>query len=183
MIGETRAAGEAGAAGPPGARAFLGLGSNLGDRAGMLSAALRLLAGRDLRIVRTSCVYESPPWGKTDQPAFLNQVVEIETTLSPQGLLARCREVEERLGRVRRERWGPRTIDIDILLYGDRQIDTPDLVVPHAELRRRAFVLVPLAELAPALRLPTGETVEDLLRAVPDRAAVRAAAGVDAGQR
>lgn len=161
--------------------AFLGLGSNLGDRAGMLSAALGLLAGPDLRVIRKSRLYESPPWGKTDQPPFLNQVAEVETTLSPEMLLARCREVEDALGRVRRERWGPRTIDIDILLYGDLVIETSDLVVPHAELRRRAFVLVPLAEVVPALRLPTGETVEDLLTMVPDRAAVRVAAGVEVG--
>ena len=183
MIGESRAAGEADMSGQAKVRAFLGLGSNLGDRGGMLSAALGLLAGRDLRIVRTSRVYESQPWGKTDQPAFLNQVVEIETALSPHALLGRCREVEDALGRVRRERWGPRTIDIDILLYGDCVIDTPALVVPHAELRRRAFVLIPLAEVAPALRLPTGETVHDLLRAVPDRATVRAAAGANMGRR
>ena len=164
--------------------AFLSLGSNLGDRAGMLSAGLGLLApsaGRDLRIIRKSRVYESPPWGKTDQPPFLNQVVEIATTLSPEMLLARCREVEDALGRVRRERWGPRTIDVDILLYGDRAIETPDLVVPHAELRRRAFVLVPLAEVAPGLRLPTRETVEDLLATVPGRDAVRIAARVGVG--
>lgn len=161
--------------------AFLGLGSNLGDRAGMLSAALSLLSGPDLRIIRTSRVYESPPWGKPDQPPFLNQVVEVETTLSPEMLLARCREIEDALGRVRRERWGPRTIDIDILLYGDLVIETSDLVVPHAELRRRAFVLVPLAEVAPALRLPTGETVQDLLTTVPDRAAVRVGSGVEVG--
>ncbi len=175
-----------GEAGPPAAAgvvAFLCLGSNLGDRAGMLSAALTRLApgGGDVRIVRTSRVYESPPWGKTDQPAFLNQVVEIETTLSPEMLLARCREVEDVLGRVRRERWGPRTIDVDILLYGDLVIETPDLVVPHADLRRRAFVLVPLAEVAPALRLPTGETVEDLLHAVAGREDVRVACGVGVG--
>ena len=181
MIRRTSSAGETGA-GPAGVRAFMGLGSNLGDRAGMLSAAVRLLAGPDVRVVRASRVYESPPWGKIDQPAFLNQVVEIKTILSPERLLARCRQVEDALGRVRRERWGARTIDIDILLYGDRVIDTPDLVVPHAELRRRAFVLVPLAEVAPSLRLPTGETVSDLLAALPDRAAVRAA-GVDAGRR
>lgn len=181
MNGGTPAAGETGT-GRAWVRAFLGLGSNLGDRAGMLSAALRMLAGPDVRVARASRVYESPPWGKTDQPAFLNQVVEIETTLSPERLLARGRQVEDALGRVRRERWGTRTIDIDILLYGDRVIDSPELVVPHAELRRRAFVLVPLAEVAPGLRLPSGETVLDLLGTLPDRAAVRAA-GVDAGRR
>lgn len=161
--------------------AFLGLGSNLGDRARMLSAARDRLSGPDVRILARSHVYESPPWGMTDQPPFLNQVIEVETTLPAPRLLARCREIEDALGRVRRERWGPRTIDIDVLLYGDLVIQTPDLVVPHAELRRRAFVLVPLAELAPALRLPTGETLDSLLETIPDRAAVRVAAGVEVG--
>lgn len=173
--------GGAGRDGKAGVIAFLGLGSNLGDRAVTLSAALGLLAGGDLRITRESRVYESPPWGKTDQPAFLNQVVEVDTTLAPEALLARCQKIEDALGRVRRERWGPRTIDIDILLYDDLMIQTPDLVVPHPDLRRRAFVLVPLAEVAPDLRLPTGETVGDVLMAIPDRAEVRVAAGVGAG--
>ena len=168
--------------GDAGVIAFLGLGSNLGDRARMLSAARGRLSGPGVRILRGSHVYESPPWGRTDQPPFLNQVIEVETTLPPPLLLARCREIEDALGRVRRERWGPRTIDIDVLLYGDLVIQTPDLVVPHAELRRRAFVLVPLAELAPGLRLPTGETVDGLLETMPDRAAVRVApAGVEVG--
>jgi 2-amino-4-hydroxy-6-hydroxymethyldihydropteridine diphosphokinase len=164
-----------------GVMAFLGLGSNLGDRAAMLLAAAGLLAGDEIRITRKSRVYESPAWGKTDQPPFFNQVVEVETILAPEGLLARCQHVEDTLGRVRRERWGPRTIDIDILLYDDLVIQTPDLVVPHTDLWRRAFVLVPLAEVAPALRLPTGETVENLLRVLPDRAAVRVATGVGVG--
>ncbi len=173
--------GDARVTGGAGVLAFLGLGSNLGDRARMLSAASDRLAGPDVRILRRSHVYESPPWGMTDQPLFLNQVIEVETTLPAPRLLARCREIEDALGRVRRERWGPRTIDIDILLYGDLVIQTPDLVVPHAELRRRAFVLVPLAELAPALRLPTGETLDGLLETIPDRATVRVAAGVEVG--
>jgi 2-amino-4-hydroxy-6-hydroxymethyldihydropteridine diphosphokinase len=127
-----------------------------------------------VRIIRHSRVYESPPWGKTDQPPFLNQVVEVETTLSPHALLSVCHEAERVLGRVRQERWGPRTVDVDILLYGDLVTATPDLIVPHPELRRRAFVLVPLAEIAPELRLPSGETVESLLAALPDRSAVLA---------
>ncbi len=154
-------------------RAFLGLGSNVGNRSRMLAEALEILAGPDLRLVRRSRVYETPPWGKTDQPPFLNQVVEVETTLRPGALLARCRYVEQTLGRIRTERWGPRTIDVDILLYGDLALRTPDLVVPHAEMRGRAFVLVPLAEIAPGLRLPTGETVAALLAQLPDRDAVR----------
>ncbi len=160
----------------PPVRAFLGLGSNAGDRARMLASALELLTGGDLHVTRRSRVYETPPWGKIDQPPFLNQVVEVETTLPPHELLARCQSVEQTLGRVRTERWGPRTIDVDILLYGDLVLEAPDLVVPHAEMRRRAFVLVPLAEIAPGLRLPTGETVEALLERLPRRDAVRAVA-------
>jgi len=154
-------------------RVFLGLGSNVGDRSRMLTEALNLLAGPGLRIIRRSHVYETPPWGKTDQAPFLNQVVEAETVLPPEALRTRCRDVEQALGRVRGERWGPRTVDVDILLYGDRVLATPDLIVPHAELRQRAFVLVPLAEIAPDLRLPTGERIRDLLAQLPDRDAMR----------
>lgn len=153
-------------------RAYLGLGSNMGDRRRMLASAVELLDGGDLRVVRRSGVYESPPWGKTDQDPFLNQVIEVETALGPKALLRRCLQVEERLGRLRGERWGPRTIDVDILLYGDAVLRRPELVIPHAEMRRRAFVLVPLAEIAPGLRLPTGEAVETLLAGLPDRDAV-----------
>jgi 2-amino-4-hydroxy-6-hydroxymethyldihydropteridine diphosphokinase len=155
------------------ASVFLGLGSNQGDRAQMLARARALLDRSDLRVVAASRLYESPPWGKIDQPRFLNQVVRVRTTLSPQALLARCLEVEAKLGRVRTVRWGPRTIDIDILVYDALELATPDLVIPHAELRRRAFVLVLLAELVPALRLPDGASVEALLGALPDREAVR----------
>jgi len=142
----------------------------------MLARALGLLSGPGIRVVACSHVYESPPWGVTGQPSFLNQVVEIETDLPPESLLARCQEVERALGRVRTLRWGPRTIDVDILLYGDLEMAAPDLTIPHPELRRRAFILVPLAELHPALRLPTGETVDALVRTLEDRAAVRMAA-------
>jgi len=157
----------------PAVRAFLGLGSNIGDRAQMLKRAADLLAGPDLRLIRRSHIYESPAWGKTDQRAFLNQVLAIGTAMPARGLLDRCRDVERALGRLRIERWGPRTIDVDILLYDDAVIQMPDLVVPHPEMRRRAFVLVPLGEVAPALRLPTGELVADLVAALPDRDAVR----------
>lgn len=158
---------------PKAVRAYLGLGSNLGDRSRMLAQAIEALARPDLRVVRRSRIYETPPWGKTGQPSFLNQVIEVETALGPEALLARVRRIEESLGRVRAERWGPRTIDIDILLYADLAVSRPELTIPHAEMRRRAFVLVPLAEIAPGLRLPTGEPIEDLLKGLPDRDAVR----------
>ena len=152
---------------------FLGLGSNQGDRAGMLAKARTLLAGPDLVLLRVSHIYESAPWGVPDQPWFLNQVLAMRTVLSPQALLERCHAVEARLGRVGTARWGPRTIDVDILLYGDQTISAVTLTVPHPRLRERAFVLVPLLELAPDLRLPTGERVADLLARLPDHSDVR----------
>ena len=149
-------------------RAFVGLGSNLGDRASSLEGAAEELDGPAVRIVRRSRIYETPPWGKVDQPPFLNQVLEVETVLGPRALLARCRAVERALGRVRGERWGPRVIDVDILLYGNAHIRACGLVVPHAELHRRAFALVPLLELDPDVTLPDGRAARDLLAALSD---------------
>jgi BirA family transcriptional regulator, biotin operon repressor / biotin---[acetyl-CoA-carboxylase] ligase len=154
------------------ARAYLGLGSNEGDRAGYLREALRRLEAPDLGVIARSGVYESIPWGRSGQPTFLNQVVAVATSLRPRELLDRGRAVETALGRTRTERWGPRTIDVDILLYGDEVVREPDLVIPHREVARRPFVLVPLAELAPDLRLPDGATVDALLAALPERDAV-----------
>ncbi len=144
--------------------AYLGLGSNVGDRAVNLAAAVRLLRRvPGLRVARLSSLYETEPVGPVAQPWFLNQVVEVECWLTPQELLAAALEVERTLGRVRRERWGPRVIDVDVLLCGDRRVEGPDLTVPHPALRERAFVLVPLAELAPDLVV--GEaTVAELAR-------------------
>lgn len=150
-------------------RTFLGLGSNVGDRAGYLREAVRRLDAPDLRVVGRSAIYETVPWGVTAQATYLNQVLAVDTSLPARTLLERCRDVEAALGRVREERWGPRTVDIDVLLYGDTIIREPDLVVPHADLARRAFVLVPLAEVAPGLRLPGGPSVESLLEASPER--------------
>ncbi len=162
-------------------RAFLGLGSNVGDRAGHLRDAIRRLDGPDLRVTGRSSVYETAPWGRTGQATFLNQVVAVDTSLSPRGLLERSRVVEAALGRVRGERWGPRPIDVDLLLYGDATIHEPDLIVPHADLAHRAFVLRPLAEVAPGLRLPDGTAVESLLAASPNRESVWRWDDADAG--
>ena len=137
--------------------AYLGLGGNLGDRLAALTEALALLdATPGMQRVSCSSVYETEPWGVTDQPRFLNLAAGFETTLSPVDLLAACQSVEARVGRAASYRWGPRLIDVDILLYGDEivKLATPDLQIPHPRLTQRAFVLVPLAELAPELSVP-----------------------------
>lgn len=152
---------------------FLSLGSNLGDRRAHLEEALRRLEEGGVRVVRRSSWYETEPVGYTDQPAFLNLVVEVRTSLTPRALLRRAQEVELALGRVRTVRWGPRTADVDLLLYGRRVILEPDLVVPHPRLRERAFVLVPLYELDPDLVLPDGTPVASLLPSVADQRVVR----------
>ena len=133
----------------------MGLGSNLGDRLANLQRAVELLAARPgLRVERSSRVYETDPVGGPPQPEYLNAVVEVQTTLSPHDLLTACMDVEQRMGRVRAERWGPRIIDIDVLTYDEEEIDEPDLVVPHPRMHERAFVLVPLLELDPDPLLP-----------------------------
>ena len=128
-------------------RAFLGLGSNLGDRWAHLRAAVAGLPD----VVRVSSVYETDPVGGPEQGPYLNLVVELDTELSARALLAVARRLEEGAGRVRAERWGPRTLDVDVLLVDDVVIDEPDLQVPHPRMWGRAFVLVPLAEVAPDL--------------------------------
>ena len=146
--------------------AALGLGGNVGDVASAFVEALARLAARPgVNLTALSSVYRTPPWGKLDQPDFLNMAALIETTLPPRALLDLCLEVERGLGRVRRERWGPRLIDIDILAYGDVTVDEPDLKVPHPRLTGRAFALAPLAEIAPHLQLG-GRPVVDLLTGV-----------------
>ena len=134
--------------------AYLGLGSNLGDREENLRKALSLL-GDVGEIIALSSVYETEPWGYAEQPSFLNMVCGFRTSLSPPELLALAQEVERKLGRVRTIRYGPRTMDVDILLYGDRIVDTPDLQIPHPRIPERAFVLAPLAEIAPDVEHPT----------------------------
>jgi 2-amino-4-hydroxy-6-hydroxymethyldihydropteridine diphosphokinase len=152
------------------ARAFLSLGSNLGDRAATLDAALRALeASGDVRILRRSSLYETAPMGKTDQPEFYNLVAEVETTLSPEALLDRCQNVERTLGRVRKERWGPRTVDVDILLYDRMGSNSERLAIPHPEMLRRRFVLEPLLEIAPDALLPDGSPIAPYLAGVEDQ--------------
>ena len=139
--------------------AYVGLGSNLGDREELVRRAAALIGA-----TRLSSIVETEPWGYEDQPRFLNAVAEIETTLPARGLLDRLLEVERQLGRERvGPRYGPRTVDLDLLLYGEEQIDEPGLVVPHPRLTERLFVLEPLAELVPAQRIPGKGTVAEAL--------------------
>ena len=146
---------------------YLSLGSNIGDRERNLRDAVELLAEPELRAVRVSSFYETAPLEVLDQPWFLNAVVEAETDLFPKQLLARVQRIEQALGRRRLKPKGPRTIDIDILLYGGAVIDADELQVPHPRLAERRFVLEPLAELAPNLHHPvTGRTVAEMLLAV-----------------
>ena len=130
-------------------RAYLGLGSNLGNREMNIQRALRLLATHKTRVGAISPLYETEPWGMIDQPRFLNAVCALDTNYPPHALLTTLKEIEATMGRIPSMRYGPRLIDLDILLYGDQLIDTPDLKIPHPEMLRRAFVLVPLATIAP----------------------------------
>ena len=140
--------------------AYLGLGGNLGDRLAALTEALRLLDSTPgMRRTACSSVYETEPWGVAEQPHFLNLVAGYETTLPPVGLLAVCKKVESQVGRTESYRWGPRLIDVDILLYGDQAVSVadPDLQIPHPRMMQRAFVLVPLAEIAADAIVPPDE--------------------------
>jgi 2-amino-4-hydroxy-6-hydroxymethyldihydropteridine diphosphokinase len=153
--------------------AFLGLGSNVGDRTANLSDSVERLRSTDsVEVVRASSVYETEPVGEVpDQRDFHNAVVELRTTLDPHRLLAECKQIERELGRRPGPRHGPRPIDVDVLLIGDATIEDERLVLPHPELTRRRFVLVPLLELDPELALPDGTRLADAL------------AALDAGQR
>jgi 2-amino-4-hydroxy-6-hydroxymethyldihydropteridine diphosphokinase len=148
-------------------RVYLSLGSNLGDRVQYLDEALSLLQSADFSVVRRSSLYETEPRDFANQPWFLNLVVEAETALFPRRLLTRIKKIERQLGRQRIIEKGPRTIDIDILLFGRFVIETPDLVIPHPRMLERRFVLEPLAEICPDLRHPaTGESIRGLLSGV-----------------
>jgi 2-amino-4-hydroxy-6-hydroxymethyldihydropteridine diphosphokinase len=146
-----------------GVTAFLGLGSNLGDRLGLLQAAVDALDREPgLRVAGSSRVWETVPVGGPPQPDYLNAVLRVETDLSARELLAAGQRVEAALGRTRAERWGARTIDVDLLLFDDEEIHEPDLVVPHPRIVERAFVVLPLLELEPGAALPDGRALADL---------------------
>ncbi|MFT3806620.1 2-amino-4-hydroxy-6-hydroxymethyldihydropteridine diphosphokinase [Arenimonas sp.] len=150
-------------------RAFVGLGGNLGDVETTLAEALWAIDGLPQTSIRAqSAFYRTRPWGREDQPDFLNAVVELQTRMTPRVLLEHLLAIEEKFGRVRanEERWGPRALDLDLLVFGDDVIDEPGLHVPHPRLRERAFVLVPLAEIAPSLQIVGQGKVSELLAQV-----------------
>jgi 2-amino-4-hydroxy-6-hydroxymethyldihydropteridine diphosphokinase len=154
--------------------AYVALGANLGNPAATVRAAFAALANLpESRVVRTSSLYRTAPVGILEQPEFVNAVAELATTLPPEALLDALLEVEQRFGRVRAERNGPRTLDLDVLLYEDRQLDLPRLTLPHPRLHLRAFVLYPLAEIAPGLRLPGRGSVDAWLPAVANQGIVK----------
>jgi len=154
--------------------AFLSLGANLGDREENLIRALQALRGRGIRLGRLSGLYETEPVGREEQPDFLNMVVRLTTLLPPLQLLTRMQEIEQQLGRVRHERWGARTIDLDLLCMGGLIWRDERLVLPHPRLHERRFVLVPFAEIAADYEVPgTGATVKELLRDCRDPHRVR----------
>lgn len=146
-------------------RVYIAIGSNLASPLEQVNAALAALAQiPESRIVAVSPFYRTPPLGPQDQPDYLNAAVALETTLAPETLLDHTQRIELQQGRERKaHRWGPRTLDLDIMLYGDRQIATPRLTVPHYDMKNRAFMLLPLAQIAPDLRFPDGDTLSDIL--------------------
>jgi len=144
---------------------YIALGSNLAEPLSQVNDALAALAQiPHSRIVATSPFYRTPPLGPQDQPDYLNAAVALETTLTAEALLDNTQRIELQQGRVRKaERWGPRTLDLDIMLFGDETINTERLTVPHYDMKNRAFMLLPLAQIAPALRFPDGERLTDVL--------------------
>ena len=153
---------------------FLGLGSNLGDpKANLCEAVERLSAHPDVRLQRLASLYLTAPIGYTDQPDFINSAAVVETDLDPIDLQALTKGIENEMGRTRNFRWGPRVIDIDILLYDAVVVDEPDLTIPHPSIMERAFVMEPLAEVAPDLILPDGRTPREVLGELGDQGVVR----------
>lgn len=148
---------------------FLLLGANLGDRVATLSRAVQRISEIVGVVVQQSHIYETAPWGVLEQPAFLNQVLAVDTQLEPDAVLTQTQRIERELGRVRLEKWGARMIDIDILYYDQRIVKTNQLTIPHPYLHQRRFTLMPLAEISPDFRHPVlGKTTTELLTECPD---------------
>ena len=151
--------------------AFIALGSNIGDKTVNINHAITLLTEHDdIRLLARSSDYRTPPWGKTDQDWFVNACIGVATSLSPHELLRRCLETEEEMGRKRAEKWGPRLIDLDVLLHGDAVLSDAELILPHPHITARAFVLAPLADIAPNI-LINGKSVLQWLAQI-DKAGV-----------
>jgi len=146
--------------------AYLSLGANLGNASATIAAALARLQAAGARLVARSADYATPPWGKLDQPAFINVCAEVSTSLTSLELLRLCLATETGLGRTRAEKWGPRTIDIDLLAYDDETVATPELRLPHPHMLERAFVLIPLIEIAPDLII-SGQRIKDIIAQLP----------------
>lgn len=150
-------------------RAFVGLGSNLGDRLAALQFAVRRIAALDgCSLIHLSTIYETQPWGRSEQPPFLNAVLEIQTSLAPAVLLAEMLALESEFGRVRERRWDARTLDIDVLAVGSRRTTTEACLIPHPRLTERRFVLHPWAEIAPEFVVPELGEVRELKKQCPD---------------
>nr|WP_286181057.1 2-amino-4-hydroxy-6-hydroxymethyldihydropteridine diphosphokinase [Bacillus sp. ISL-37] len=156
-------------------KAYIALGSNMGDRFGYLTQAIIFLESHEnITVVNTSSVYETDPVGYTDQDQFLNMVIQVKTSLEPVELLDTCLEIELKLGRKREMKWGPRTLDLDILLYNQENVETEKLTIPHPRMSERAFVILPLLEMDPNLTLPSmKEPLKNCLLSIPDREGVR----------
>ncbi len=137
-------------------RVYLLLGTNIGDLKENLTTAIDELNKNNIRVIKKSKIYRTKPWGKAEQPDFLNMALEVETSYSPQRLLQKIKEIEEKMKREKTERWGPRIIDIDILFYGTETINEPELTIPHPHFFKRAFAIIPLAEIAPDYIPPSG---------------------------
>lgn len=145
-------------------KAYLLTGSNLGEREKNLASARKLLNEQGIKITRVSSIYETAPWGNTDQPAFLNQAIEADTILNAKQLIRRILKAEKMMGRIRKEKYGPRIIDIDILLFNNEKHNLQFLKLPHPEMQNRMFALLPLAEIAPQIIHPVfNKTINELL--------------------
>ena len=144
---------------------YISIGSNMGDKEATIRKAIKMLAASDkIQLESVSSFYETPPWGKTDQPLFFNGALRVSTELEPMELLRVCQDIEQQLGRDRHIHWGPRTIDLDLLYIDGVEMDTPELTLPHKHMLDRAFVLVPLSEIAPGLRIKGKFIGEYLMR-------------------